>query len=114
MRGGVRGIRAYPALLQPINKSFNHRGHRGSKGKALWRMVLDWAIRYSFCDYLSSWSPKWNRSIRLPIAGLFNGTYGLLWLVTGLGKLSRLRAVRGASPQLASMNFRIEAWSVEV
>jgi hypothetical protein len=36
---------------------------------------------------------------------------GLLLLVTGLGKLSRLRPVSGASPQFASINFRIEAWS---
>src|ERR1700682_2151518 len=91
------------------SENFNHRGHRGTQGKAPQRMgrrIGPSAAGYT--NYLYSWAPKLNRSLRSPIAGLFNGTYGLLLLVMGLGKLSRLRAVRGASPQLASMNFRIE------
>ena len=54
------------------------------------------------------WPPKLNRSIRSAMAGLFSGTYGLLLLVMGLGKLSRLRLETGASPQFASINFKIE------
>src|SRR5438105_15914887 len=109
MRGEMRGIRAYRAdhckrtLTTGVTEE--HRVGRCS-GWPGFRV-----IRYGLCDYLFSCSPKLNRSLRSPIAGLFNGTYGLLLLVMGLGKLSRLRAVSGASPQLASMNFRIEAWS---
>ena len=51
---------------------------------------------------------KLNKSIKLPMAGLFRGTYGLSLLVMGFGKLSRLRLVTGASFQLASMNFKTE------
>ena len=51
---------------------------------------------------------KLNRSNKSPMAGVFNGTYGLLLLATGLGKLSRLRVVTGARSQLRSTNFRIE------
>ena len=35
----------------------------------------------------------------------------MLAAVTGFGKLSRLRAVSGVSPQLRSMNLIIETWS---
>jgi hypothetical protein len=43
-------------------------------------------------------------SIMSPIAGLFSGTRGLLRPARGLGRLSRLRLVKGDSFQLASMN----------
>src|SRR5579883_798032 len=60
-------------------------------------------------DQSSSTSPKLNRSMRLPMAGLFLGTYGLFLSARGFGRLSRLRSVRGFNPQFASMNFTTEA-----
>src|ERR1700756_1418951 len=56
--------------------------------------------------------PKLNKSIKLLMAGPFRGTYGFSLVATGLGRLSRLRSVTGAKCQLASMNFRIETWSL--
>ena len=69
-----------------------------------------WGTRLAATYFL--WGLKLNQSIMSPIAGLFNGTYGLSLAVTGLGKLSRPRLVTGLNPQFASMNFRIETWSV--
>src|ERR1700704_5280634 len=114
MRGGMRRIRdgLTSTYQQHQPQELNTGGTQEHRVERCSGWSWDWAIRYGLTHYLSSWSPKLNRSVRSPIAGLFNGTYGLLWLVTGLGKLSRLRAVSGASPQLDSMNFRIEAWSV--
>src|SRR5579872_2808791 len=60
------------------------------------------------CGYLLAGVPNVNMSIKSPMAGLFTGTYGLLAVATGLGKLSRLRLVTGFNPQLASMNFKTE------
>ncbi len=65
-------------------------------------MRQGWGTRFIY------FFPKLNRSIKLPMAGLFSGTYGFSFVATGLGKLSRLRSVTGARCQLASMNFRIE------
>lgn len=42
-----------------------------------------------------------------PIAGLFVVTYGFAEVVTGFGKLSRLRSVSGDSFQLRSTHFRM-------
>jgi hypothetical protein len=52
--------------------------------------------------------PKWNMSIRSPIAGLFCGTQGFCRLDTGSGRLSRLREEMGPSLQLASTNLSNE------
>jgi hypothetical protein len=54
---------------------------------------------------------KVNMSNRSLIAGLFSGTYGLSFMVLGLGKLSRLRWLTGGKFQLRSMNFSRETWS---
>lgn len=51
---------------------------------------------------------KLNRSNKSPIAGPFVGTYGSLGVVTGFGKLSRLRLVTGGKLQFLSMNLRME------
>ena len=51
---------------------------------------------------------KLNKSNKSPIAGPFVGTYGSLGVVTGLGKLSRLRLVTGGKLQFLSMNLRME------
>ena len=69
-------------------------------------------IRCETYHISKSYLLKSKKSIMSPIAGLLSGTYGLLLLATGLGKLSRLRLVSGESFQFASMNFRIETWSV--
>src|SRR5271163_2334585 len=54
---------------------------------------------------------KTNASNRSSMAGVFNGTYGLFEAVFGFGRLSRLRPVKGLSPQFRSMNLMIETWS---
>jgi hypothetical protein len=46
------------------------------------------------------------------MAGPLTGAYLLGPRCTGLGRLSRLRLLTGARPQLRSMNLRIETWSV--
>src|SRR6516164_9312507 len=51
---------------------------------------------------------KSNMSSRSPIAGMLVGTYGLPVCEVGLGKLSRLRTLRGATFQFRSINFRID------
>src|SRR6266571_945096 len=52
---------------------------------------------------------KSNMVMRLPIAGRSFGTYAP---GVAFGRLSSLKEVSGFRPQLASMNFRIDTWSV--
>ena len=54
---------------------------------------------------------KVNASKRSEIAGPLSGTYGLLCVVIGFGKLSRLRWLMVPIFQFLSMNLSIETWS---
>lgn len=87
MRGGMREIRA--CRRNSDLSTTPTTVVDGIKRRSGWPRVR--VIRLRAPEHLPYSSPKLNRSIRSPIAGLFKGTYGLLWWVTGLGKLSRLR-----------------------
>src|ERR1700722_4071957 len=90
-----------------------------AEGTARAFLKINWAgaksagpIEVKDADYFVPFAPpKLKVSNRSSSAGLLVGTYGLVGLVVGLGKLSRVCAPMVTKPQLRSMNLMMETWS---
>jgi hypothetical protein len=91
MRAQVRRIRY--VKTQNLNTG-TQRIARKSNAPASLSKNADTRVGYpsNYSDYGLG---NLNKSIRLPMAGVFRGTWGLLLVAIGLGRLSRLRSLTG-------------------